>query len=164
MDATIAGYATDAGRAVVIAANKWDLARSKGLRPETLHQNLRDALKFLAWAPIVNTSATEARGMGALLKAVDRVSESQRTRVATGPLNRLIARAVAEHTPASRGKHALKVLFASQVGVLPPTFALQLSQPVSLHFSYRRYLENRLRQEFGFEGTPIVLKARQRRH
>jgi GTP-binding protein len=164
MDATIGGYATDAGRGVVIAANKWDLARASGVRPEALHQDLRDALKFLAWAPIVNTSATEGRGMGSLLKAVDRVAEAQRQRVATGPLNRVIARAVAEHTPPGRGTHPVRVLFASQIGVLPPTFALKLSQPVALHFSYLRYLENRLREAFGFEGTPVVIKASQRRH
>jgi GTP-binding protein len=164
MDATIAGYATEAGRGVVIAANKWDLARARGVKPELLHQDLRDRLKFLAWAPIVNTSATEGRGMGSLLETVDKVAESQRTRVATGPLNRAIAKAVAEHPPASRGKQPVRVLFGSQIGVLPPTFALSLSQAVSLHFSYLRYLENRLRDAFGFEGTPIVLKTRRRRH
>jgi len=112
----------------------------------------------------VTTSATEGRGLANLLQAVDRVAEAQRQRVATGPLNRVVARAVAEHTPPSRGRHPVKVLFASQVGVRPPTFALKLSQPVALHFSYLRYLENRIRAAFGFDGTPIVLKARQRRH
>jgi GTP-binding protein len=148
----------------VTAAPKWDPARDRGPTPQSLRRHLPHPLKFQRGAPIVTTSATETRGLGTLLEAVNRVGESQRLRVATGPLNRLVAQAVAEHPPASRGKHPVKVLFASQVGVVPPTFALKLSQPVTLHFSYVRYLENRLREAFGFEGTPLVLRARQRRH
>ena len=84
-------------------------------------------------------------------------------RVATGPLNRVIARAAERHAPkAAKGGHAVKILFATQVGVAPPTFVVSINHDVDLHFSYKRYLENKLREEFGFEGTPIHISVRVR--
>jgi len=163
MDATIGGYAHEAGRGVVIVVNKWDLV--EGQKQAELEQRVRDELKFLAYAPIVATSAISGKGIKTLFRRVDAVAAAQTLRVNTSRLNRVIERAVRAHPPPSaRSGRPVKVLYASQVGVLPPTFALSLSQPTSLHFSYRRYLENRLRAAFGFEGTPIVLKTRIRRH
>jgi GTP-binding protein len=165
MDAHIAGDVQDAGRAVVIAVNKWDLADEHGLKQKAFTQQVRDELKFLSWAPVIYVSAETGRGLTALLSAAERAHEAARTRVTTGELNRMIARSVQAHPPkAAKGNKDVHVLFATQIGVAPPTFALSLNHPVDLHFSYKRYLENQLRAEFGFEGTPLVLRVRTRPH
>jgi GTP-binding protein len=165
MDATVAGYAQKAGRAVVLAVNKWDVAPERGLKPREVEQRFRDHLKFLAYAPVVFVSARTGRGLGALFAAVERVASEARKRVTTGQLNRVLARAARNYAPkGAKGNGAMKILYATQIGVAPPTFALSLNQPGDLHFSYKRYLENQLRAEFSFEGTPIVLKTRHRPH
>jgi GTPase len=165
MDATIGGYVQKAGRAVVLAVNKWDVAPEQGLKQRAFEQAVRDDLKFFAYAPVVFVSARSGRGLGALLAAVERVAAEARKRVTTGQLNRVLARAAAGYAPkAAKGNAAIKILYATQIGVAPPTFGLSLNQPVDLHFSYKRYLENQLRAEFSFEGTPIVLKTRHRPH
>ncbi|HEY3121063.1 MAG TPA: ribosome biogenesis GTPase Der [Vicinamibacteria bacterium] len=165
MDATIGGYVQEAGRPVVIAVNKWDLARERGLTTKGFERDLRDELKFLSWAPVVFLSARTGRGLSALLSAAERVHAASRTRVTTGQLNRVLARAAQAHAPqAAKGNQPVKVLFATQVGVAPPTFVLSLNHPVDLHFAYKRYLENQLRKAFAFDGTPIVLKVRTRPH
>ena len=165
MDATIAGYVQEAGRAVVLAVNKWDLAEGRGAKQKAFTQEIRDRLKFLPWAPVVYLSALTGRGLSALLAAAERAHESSRRRITTGELNRMIARAAQGHPPkAARGNRPVSVMFATQIGVAPPTFALSLNHPVDLHFSYKRYLENQLRKEFGFEGTPLVLRVRTRPH
>jgi len=165
MDATIGGYVQEAGRPVVIAVNKWDLARDRRLTTKGFEREVRDALKFLSWAPVVFLSARTGRGLSALLAAAERVHAASRTRVTTGHLNRVLARAAQAHAPqAAKGNRPVKVLFATQVGVGPPTFVLSLNHPVDLHFAYKRYLENQLRAAFSFEGTPLVLKVRTRPH
>jgi GTPase len=165
MDATIAGYAHEAGRGVVLAVNKWDLSRARGLTRRPFESEVRRHLKFLHYAPLVHVSALSGAGLGALFKAIDRVSSACRTRVGTGELNRLLARAAGSHSPkAAKGGRPLKILFGTQIGVAPPTFAVSVNHPVDLHFSYKRFLENQLRAAFGFEGTPIVLKVRVRPH
>ena len=126
---------------------------------------MRDHLKFLAWAPVIFISATTGKGLTALLAAAERAAEASKTRVTTGQLNRLLATAMQSHAPkAAKGNKAVKLLFGTQIGVQPPTFVLSLNHPVDLHFSYKRYIENQLRQAFGFEGAPIVLKVRTRPH
>ena len=165
MDATIAGYVEEAGRPVVLVVNKWDVAGERELKQRAFEQAVRDRLKFLPWAPLLFVSAKTGKGLGAMLSAAARAHEASRTRVATGPLNRLLGRATEAHAPkAAKGSYAVKLLFATQIGVAPPTFILSINHPVDLHFSYKRYLENQLREEFGFRGTPIVLKVRGRRH
>ena len=164
MDATIGGDIEEAGVGVVIAVNKWDLALKKGLGERRFATEVRDDLKFLPWAPIVHISAKTGKGLGALLDAVDRVHAARQARVTTGELNRLLGRAAKAHAPkADKGDRPVHILFASQIGTAPPTFAISINHPVGLHFSYRRYLENRIREAFGFEGTPIRLKVRARR-
>jgi GTP-binding protein len=92
------------------------------------------------------------------------VAASRRGRVTTGELNRLLARAAEAYAPkADKGDRPVRILYGSQIGTAPPTFAISINQPVDLHFSYRRYLENRIREAFGFEGTPIRLRVRERR-
>ncbi len=125
---------------------------------------MREHLKFLPWAPVVFLSAKTGKGLGALLDAVDRVHAARRARVTTGELNRLLARATEANAPkAEKGNLPVRILYGSQIGIAPPTFAVSINHPVDLHFSYRRYLENRIREAFGFEGTPIRLKVRYRR-
>jgi GTP-binding protein len=164
MDATIGGEVVDAGAGVVVAVNKWDLAGERGLKERRFAESVRDDLKFLPWAPVVFISAKSGRGIGTLLDAVDRVAAARTSRVTTGELNRVIARAADLHVPRpAKGNQPVKILFASQIGTAPPTFALKINAVGDLHFSYLRFLENRIREAFGFEGTPIRLKVRGRR-
>ncbi|HVE65310.1 MAG TPA: ribosome biogenesis GTPase Der, partial [Thermoanaerobaculia bacterium] len=105
------------------------------------------------------------RGLPGALKTAVRVYQASRQRIATGPLNRALQEAAARHPPkAAKGNKSLRILFATQIGAQPPTFVLSLNHAEELHFSYQRYLENQLREAFGFEGTPIVLRVRVRRH
>jgi GTPase len=165
MDATIAGYVQEAGRPVVLVVNKWDVAGEMELKQKAFEQAIRDRLKFLPWAPVIFVSAKTGKGLTAMLAAAERAHTASRTRISTGPLNRLFARATARLAPkAAKGSHDVKILYATQIGVSPPTFAISINHPVDLHFSYKRYLENQLREEFDFRGTPIVLKVRTRRH
>ena len=165
MDATIGGYALDAGRPTVIAVNKWDEADAHGLKQKAVTENVRDKLKFLAWAPIVFISAKTGKGLTALLNAAEKAAAASKTRVTTGQLNRFLADTAQRFPPkAMKGSHAVKILYGTQVGVAPPTFALSLNHPVDLHFSYRRYLENQLRETIDFQGTPIVIRVRTRKH
>lgn len=165
MDATIAGKVLDAGAGVVVVVNKWDTARERGLTKGGFEQDVRDHLKFLSWAPVVFVSAATGRSLDRVLETAGKVEDARRSRVTTGQLNRLLAQATQAHGPrAERGNRPVRILFGSQIGTAPPTFALSLNQPVDLHFSYKRYLENRIRRAFGFEGTPLRLKTRHRKH
>jgi GTP-binding protein len=164
MDAAIGGEVVEAGAGLVIAVNKWDLAGERKLAERSFEQNVRDELKFLQWAKVVFVSAKSGRGVSSLLSAVDEANAARRARVTTGEFNRLLMQAADTHVPRpAKGSKPVKILFGSQIGTEPPTFALSVNQPVELHFSYLRYLENRIRETFGFEGTPIRLKVRYRR-
>jgi GTP-binding protein len=163
MDATIGGEVLEAGAGVVIAVNKWDLAIEKKVSQRAFETDVREHLKFLPWAPVVFISATTGRGLSGLFDAIDRVHAARGARVTTGELNRLLAHATEANAPkADKGNQPVRILFGSQIGTAPPTFAVSINHPVDLHFSYRRYLENRIREAFGFEGTPIRLKVRHR--
>jgi GTP-binding protein len=165
MDATIGGYALDAGRPTVIAVNKWDEADTLGLKQKAMTEIVRDKLKFLAWAPIIFISAKTGKGLTALLNAAEKAAAASKTRITTGQLNRFLADSSQRFPPkAMKGNHQVKILFGTQIGVAPPTFALSLNHPVDLHFSYRRYLENQLRETIDFTGTPIVIRVRTRKH
>jgi GTP-binding protein len=165
MDATIGGYVQEAGRPVVLVVNKWDLASERGRKQKQMETEVRERLKFLAYARVVFVSALTGRGLGPLFQAALGAHQASRQRVTTGQLNRLLARAVKRHAPkAAKGDRSLKILFGTQIGVAPPTFALSVNHPVDLHFSYKRYLENQLRAAFGFEGTPLVVRVRHRPH
>ena len=126
MDATIGGEVVDAGAGVVVAVNKWDLAGERGLHERRFGESVRDELKFLAWAPVVFISAKSGRGIGSLLSMVDRVQAARTSRVTTGELNRVIARAADLHVPRpAKGNQPVKILFASQIGTAPPDFRAQ---------------------------------------
>ncbi|HET6899377.1 MAG TPA: ribosome biogenesis GTPase Der [Vicinamibacteria bacterium] len=165
MDATIGGYALEAGRPTVIVVNKWDEADARGLKQKKVTEDVRDHLKFLPWAKIIYTSAKTGRGLTAILLAAEKAAAAGRQRMTTGQLNRFLAEASQRFPPkAMKGNQPVKILFGTQIGISPPTYALSLNHPVDLHFSYRRYLENQLRETLDLEGTPVVIKVRTRKH
>jgi GTP-binding protein len=163
-DAAIAGEADRAGRGVIVVANKWDLVKGQGADfVRTFDEKLREQLKFLDYAPVLHISALTGERTSKLLEAIDRVAATRRQRVKTPELNRFIERVAAEHPPASPGRRHVRILYAAQTAVAPPTFVLFTNVAPQLHCSYQRYLENRLREEFGFQGTPLRLHVRARR-
>ena len=165
MDATIGGYALEAGRPTVIVVNKWDEADARGLKQKKVTEDVRDHLKFLSWAKIVYTSAKTGKGLTAILLAAEKAAAAGRTRMTTGQLNRFLAETSQRFPPKGmKGNQPVKILFGTQIGISPPTYALSLNHPVDLHFSYRRYLENQLRETLDLEGTPVVIKVRTRKH
>ncbi len=163
-DAVIAGEAEETGCGVVIAANKWDLVKDRGPSfSKTFDADLRRALRFAEFAPILHVSAlTGQRAPRVIERAVD-VAAARATHVGTAELNRVVARITARHRPASPGRHAVKILYAAQIGARPPSFVFFTNVATRFHFSYERYLRNQLRDAFGFEGSPIRVKARARR-
>jgi GTP-binding protein len=162
-DAAIAGAADKAGRGVVVVANKWDLVKTRGADfARTFDEQVRDAMKFLDYAPIVHLSAQTGERVPKLLETIDRVAESRRRRVGTAELNKFIQAVSAEHPPVSPGRRAVRILYAAQTAVAPPTFVFFTNVAVTFHFSYERFLLNRLREAFGFVGTPIRLQVRAR--
>jgi GTP-binding protein len=163
-DAAIAGEADRTGRGLIIAANKWDLTKDQG--PDfvkTFDEELRRRLKFLDYAGILHISAMTGERTPKLLEAIDAVGESRRKRVRTAELNAFVERVSAEHPPASPGRTHVRILYAAQTAVAPPTFVFFTNVATTFHFSYQRYLENRLREEFGFKGTPLRIHVRARR-
>lgn len=162
-DAAIAGEADAAGRGVVVALNKWDLLPEHTQEAaEAADGEVRRRLPFLDYAPIVHISAKTGERTPKLLEIVDRVATERRKRVPTPALNRFIAAITAAQPPVSDARRAVRILFASQTGVAPPTFVLFTNVAATMHFSYVRYLTNRLREEYGFAGTPIRLHIRRR--
>ena len=162
-DATIAGEADRGGRGVVIVANKWDLMKDRG--PDfvkTFDETLRRQLKFLDYAPVLHISAATGERTHKVLETIDRVSASRRTRVKTPELNRFVQQITAAHPPASPGRKHVRILYAAQTAVAPPTFVFFTNVATSFHFSYERFLVNELRNAFGFMGTPIRLHVRRR--
>jgi GTP-binding protein len=162
-DGAIAGEAERAGCGVIIAANKWDLTKGKGESyVKTFDEELRRNLKFLEYAPVLHISALTGERTGRLLEAIDAVAVARRRRVPTSELNRFLEAATAAHPPASPGKKEVRILYGAQTAVAPPTFVLFTNVATRFHFSYQRFLVNRLREAFGFEGTPIRLHVRRR--
>lgn len=163
-DATIAGEADRAGRGVIIAANKWDLMKERG--PDyvkTFDEEIRRQLKFLDYAPVLHISAATGERTPKLLETIDRVAAARRMRVKTPALNKLVERITLEHPPQSPGRRHVRILYAAQTTVAPPTFVFFTNVATTFHFSYARFLENRIRDEFGFVGTPIRIQVRARR-
>ena len=152
LDATIAGYAHEGGRPVILCINKWDL--TPAAKRKEFEQNVRDRLKFLDYAPMVFMSALKGTGVSKLLDLIKRINESAFKRVTTGELNRFVEQLHFEER---------KVLYITQASVRPPSFVLFTDKSGPLHFSHERYLINQLRKRFGFEGTPIHLAVRGRK-
>jgi GTP-binding protein len=162
-DAAVAGEAAQAGCGVVIAANKWDLVKTADQRvAKAFDERLRRQLKFLDYAPVLHVSALTGERTPKLLEAVVRVEAARRARVTTGALNRFVEQISAANPPVSKGHREVRILYAVQSGVAPPTFVFFTNVATSFHFSYERFLQNRLREAFGFEGSPIRLRVRRR--
>ena len=162
-DASIAGEAAGAGCGLIIAANKWDLVKDRG--PDFVKDfdgRLRDALKFAEYAPIVHLSALTGERTERLLVRIAEVDAARRREVTTGELNRVLGRATRTQTPSGVGHGSVQIRYGVQTGVAPPIFTLFTSRGARLHFSYERFIQNQLREAFGFTGTPIRLKVRGR--
>ncbi len=151
-DATIAGYAHEEGRAVIIVVNKWDAAGEKSKRAFT--ETIRDELKFLDYAPILFASAKNAEGIRRIFSTIRRSYDSASKRVTTGELNRFVE--------SLKFESDIKIYYITQASVRPPTFVVFTDKADKVHFSIERALTNRLREQFGFDGTPIVLKTKRR--
>lgn len=161
-DKKIAGYAHQAGRAVVIVVNKWDAVEKDEKTMKEFEENIRAHFQFLDYAPIVFLSAKTKKRTHTLLPMIQAASESHSLRVQTNVLNDIIMDAVARNpTPMHNGKR-LKIYYTTQVAVKPPTFVVFVNDPELLHFSYERFLINRIRDAFNFVGTPIKILARAR--
>jgi len=171
-DATIGGYAHESGRSVIIVVNKWDLvtsARTDG-KPvadrDIFEKQVRKALKYLDYAPVIFLSALEAigperKGMARVLHEVVSVAQERRKRVSTGQMNRFLERIDFQRAPVPMAKR-IRIFYMTQAAVAPPTFVLFTDRDIKLHFAFERFLENQIRESFGFKGTPIWFKVRAR--
>lgn len=159
-DTHIAGYAMEEARGIVLVVNKWDLMKEADVSEYA--KGVRQAFRFIPYAPLLFVSALTGRRVGTVLEVALRVYQERLRRVPTSGLNRLLREAVASHSPPSKRGKRLRFYYATQAEVDPPTFVFFVNDPQLVHFSYRRYLENRLRERFGFEGTPLRLHFRRR--
>lgn len=162
-DKRIAGYAHEAGKAVVIVVNKWDAVDKDESTMKEFEQNIRDHFQFLDYAPILFMSALTTKRIHTLMPAIIKASENHSLRVQTNVLNDIIMDAVAMNPTPTHNGSRLKIYYATQVAVKPPSFVVFVNDPELMHFSYERFLENRIRDAFGFEGTPIKIFARARK-
>jgi GTPase len=162
-DATIAGEAEKAGCGIIVAANKWDLMKGRGTDfSKAFDDKMRQQMKFLEYAPILHISAMTGERTLKVLETIDKVAAARSKRIPTGELNRFIQTVTAAHPPASPGRRQVRILYATQKGTAPPTFVLFTNVATEFHFSYERYLVNRLRETFDLVGTPIRLQVRRR--
>jgi len=177
LDATIAGYAHESGRSMIIIVNKWDLIisgqkkavnQSKAARmqeskrpadKEAYEYRLRDSLKFLSYAPVIFISASKGVGTDQIFPMIEKVAKERRKRIGTGEMNRFLKKVDFERASVPSNKQ-VRIYYMTQAGVSPPMFVLFTDRKVKLHFSYERFLENQIRKAFGFVGTPIWIKNR----
>ncbi|EJO7237178.1 ribosome biogenesis GTPase Der [Listeria monocytogenes] len=162
-DKRIAGYVHDAGRAIIIVVNKWDAINKDEKTINVWTEDIREQFQFLSYAPIVFVSAKTKQRLNNLFPLINQVSDNHSLRVQSSMLNDVISDAVAMNpSPMDKGKR-LKIFYTTQVAVKPPTFVVFVNDPELMHFSYERFLENRIREAFPFEGTPIRVIARKRK-
>ncbi len=162
-DASIGGEADRAGRGVVIVANKWDLVKSQDQDfVKRFDDSVRRKMRFLDYAPILHISALTGERAPKVLEALDRAAANRRKRVPTPALNRFVESIVGANPPVSPERRNVKIMYVAQIGVAPPTFVFFTNVATTFHFSYERFLINRIRDEFGFDGTPIRVQVRRR--
>ena len=162
-DAKIAGIAHDRGKAVVIAVNKWDSVEKDDKTIYKFTNDVRNILSFMPYAEIVFISALTGQRLPKLFETIDMVRESQDKRVGTGALNEILAEAVAMQQPPNDKGRFLKLYYITQVSSRPPTFVIFVNDKELAHFSYIRYIENQIRETFGFKGTPLKIIVRERK-
>ncbi len=166
-DAHIGGYAHESGRSVIVVVNKWDLlttARTDGKAPADraiYEEQVRHALKYLNYAPVLFISAAEGSNLKKLMQEVKHIAKERRKRVTTGQMNRFLDKIDFQRAPVPMAKR-IRIFYMTQAAVAPPTFVLFTDRKIQLHFAFQRFLENQIRQNFGFEGTPIWFKIRAR--
>ncbi len=166
-DAHIGGYAHESGRSVIIVINKWDLlttARTDGKAPADraiYEEQVRSALKYLSYAPVIFISAASGTNLEKLMNEIKRVAAQRRKRVTTGQMNRFLDKIDFQRAPVPMAKR-VRIFYMTQAAVAPPTFVLFTDRNIQLHFAFQRFLENQIREAFGFDGTPIWFKVRAR--
>lgn len=162
-DAKIAGIAHDRGKGIVIAVNKWDAIEKDDKTIYKFTNKVREILSFMPYAEIMFISAKTGQRIPKLFETIDMVLENQTLRIQTGVLNEIITEAVAMQQPPSDKGKRLKIFYATQVSVKPPTFVIFVNSKELMHFSYTRYLENKVREAFGFKGTSLKFIIRERK-
>ena len=162
-DAKIAGIAHERGKGLIIAVNKWDLVEKNDKTIYRYTEDIRDVLSFAPYAELIFISAQTGQRLPKLFDMIDAVIENHSLRIATGVLNEIVSEAVAMQQPPSDKGKRLKIYYVTQVSVKPPTFVIFVNDKELMHFSYTRYLENRIRDTFGFRGTPLKFIIRERK-
>ena len=157
-DKHIAGYALEAGKPVVIVVNKWDVIENKDEEMKKFKENIRNNFQFMPYAPIVFLSAKTKKRIGTLMPEVIKCYENTHKEIKTSAINDCIMDAYLLNLPPSYKGKRLKIYFTKQVSSAPPTFNISVNNKGLIHFSYPRYLENKIRETFDFGGTPIVLQ------
>src|SRR6185503_15871826 len=155
-DAAIGGEADSSGRGIVIVANKWELVKK-------FDDEVRRKMKFLDYAPILHISALTGERAPKVIETIDRIAAARRQRIQSAALNKFIESVTAANPPVSPGRRQVRIMYAAQVGVAPPSFVFFTNVATKFHFSYERFLVNQLRDQFGFFGTPIRIQVRRRK-
>ena len=161
-DSKVAGLALEAGKACVVAVNKWDAVEKDDKTMDRMRKSLREDLSFMSYAPIVFLSAKTGQRLDRLFEVIRYVNEQNSMRVSTGMLNDVLADATARVQPPTDKGRRLKIYYMTQPSTRPPTFVCFVNRADLFHYSYQRYLENQLRQTFGLEGTPVRFIVRER--
>lgn len=162
-DKHVAGYAHEAGRAIVIVVNKWDTLKKDNKTMSDFENLIRQEFQYLSYAPIVFVSAKTKQRLDKLPELIKRVNDNHEQRISSAVLNDVVMDAIAhDPTPTDNGKR-LRIYYATQVAIKPPTFVIFVNDPELMHFSYERFLENQIREAFDFEGTPIHIIERRRK-
>ena len=162
-DAAIGGEADRAGRGIVIVANKWDLVKSQDPAfVKTFDDEVRRRMKFLEYAPILHISALTGERAPKVIETIDQIAAARRKRVPTPALNQFLEEVTAANPPVSPGRKHVRIMYAAQIGVAPPSFVFFTNVATTFHFSYERFLVNQLREHFGFVGSPIRVQVRRR--
>ena len=162
-DAKIAGIAHERGKGIVIAVNKWDAIEKDDKTIYRFTEKVRVILSYLSYAEIVFISAKTGQRLERMLEVIDMILENQSMRISTGVLNEVLAKAVAMQQPPSDKGRRLKLFYMTQVGVKPPAFVIFVNDKQLMHYSYTRYIENQIREAFGFKGTPLRFIIRERK-
>jgi GTP-binding protein len=161
-DKKIAGYATDAGKSIIIVVNKWDTVEKNTNTMNVWEREIRSHFQFITFAPIVFLSAKTKQRVQTMFPAIQKAYHNYSRRVQTSVLNDVILDAFYVNPPKTHNGGKVKVYYATQVAIKPPTFVLFVNEEEVMHFSYQRYLKNRLRESFDFEGTPVKIVLRKR--
>ncbi len=163
-DEHIAGYVLDQYKSIVIAVNKWDALEKDAFTMNEFTDQVRDRLHFIPWAPIIFISALTGQRIHTVLDTVHEVWQTRFARLPTSDFNQIIREAIEHHAPPTKGQRRLKIFYGTQVRTNPPIFLLHINDKKMMHFTYERYLENRIRDEYPFIGTPIRISFRERRN